>query len=181
MPITFLTGNTGKIKEIQAIIPAIKSMDLDLPEIQSLDAREVVTDKLRRAYYHHNGEFIVEDTSLYINSLKGLPGPLVKWFLKTVGCAGIATMAEAFGDGSAIAKTIIGYSNNKDDIHFFEGTISGTIVAPRGNEGFGWDPIFIPNGHSETFAEMSSSAKRKISMRQQAAIKLRTYLELQHN
>lgn len=71
--------------------------------------------------------------------MNGLPGPLIKWFLKTIGNQGLFKIAEAFKNYQAEAKTIVGYASTQGEIKYFEGVVKGTIVSPRG-EGFGWDP-----------------------------------------
>ena len=175
MSLYFITGNKGKLAEVQSILGNVEGLDIDLPEIQSLDAHEIIKAKLEEAKKHQQGEFIVEDTSLYLEALKGLPGPLIKWFMKTIGNEGLYKMAQAFGNPNAEAKTIIGYSNAQGEISFHEGVIKGTIVAPRG-EGFGWDPVFQPEGDSKTFGELSADEKNSFSMRKIALEKLREQL-----
>lgn len=164
MSLYFITGNKGKIAEVKNIFGDVEALDIDLLEIQSLDAHEIIRAKLEEAQKHQTGEFIVEDTSLYLEGLKGLPGPLIKWFMKTIGNDGLYKLAQAFGNFNAEAKVIIGYSNARGEISFHEGATKGTIVAPRG-EGFGWDPIFQPNGYSKTFGELSTEEKNSFSMR----------------
>lgn len=172
MSLYFITGNKGKLAEVQSILGNVEGLDIDLPEIQELDAHKIIQAKLEEAQKHQKGEFIVEDTSLYFESLNGLPGPLIKWFMKTVGNDGLYKMAESFGNFNAEAKTIIGYSDSQNNIQFFEGNIKGTIVSPRG-EGFGWDPIFQPDGYSKTFGELSAEEKNSFSMRKIALEKLK--------
>jgi non-canonical purine NTP pyrophosphatase (RdgB/HAM1 family) len=176
MNLYFITGNKGKLTEMQAIIPELKHLDIDLPELQEIDPKKIISAKLHEAFKHHSGEFIVEDTSLYLECLNGLPGPLIKWFLKTIGLDGIYKIAESFNNTKAVAKTIIGFAASEKEIHFFEGEISGNIVKPRGSNGFGWNPIFQPNGSEKTFAEMELNEKRKYSMREIAARKLHYFL-----
>jgi inosine triphosphate pyrophosphatase len=176
MTLYFITGNRGKLAEVQSILENVEALDIDLPEIQSLDAQEIIKAKLEEAQKHYTGEFIVEDTSLYFDNLNGLPGPLIKWFLATIGNAGLWQIAQSFGDTQAEAKTMIGYSNAQQEISFFEGTIRGAIVNPRG-EGFGWDPIFMPEGHERTFGEMTLAEKNVLSMRKMAVEKLKKHLE----
>lgn len=173
----FLTGNKGKLEEVKSILGDVEGLDIDLPEIQDIDAHEIIKAKLEEAKKHHRGEFIVEDTSVYLKSLNGLPGPLIKWFLKTIGIEGVAKIAEKLGDRDAEAKTIIGYSNKTGDVRFFEGAIGGSIVPPRGDGGFGWDPIFLPEGYSKTFGEMEREEKNSLSMRKIALEKLKEYLD----
>ncbi len=176
MALYFITGNKGKLKEVQEIIPTVEQLDIDLSEIQDIDAQVIVGAKLEEAQKHHQGQFIVEDTSLYLNCLNGLPGPLIKWFMKTVGNDGLYKIAKAFGNFQASAKTIIGIAKQNGSIEFFEGIIEGEIVEPRGDKGFGWDPIFQPTGHSKTFAEMDQLEKNKISMRRIALDRLKKVL-----
>ncbi|MDP2874441.1 MAG: RdgB/HAM1 family non-canonical purine NTP pyrophosphatase [bacterium] len=175
--IYFITGNPNKLKEVKLVLPSVEQLDIDLPEIQEVDAKEIIRNKLLEALNRTEGEFIVEDTSLYLTCLKGLPGPLIKWFLKTVGNEGLAEIAEKLGDTKAEAKTIIGYAKNREEIYFFEGSIKGRIVKPRGESNFGWDPIFLPDGHEKTFAEMSREEKNEISMRRVALNKLSEFLQ----
>jgi non-canonical purine NTP pyrophosphatase (RdgB/HAM1 family) len=176
----FITGNKGKFDEVKAILPEVEQLDIDLPEIQEIDAREVIKAKLAAAFAHREGEFIVEDLSLYLESLNGLPGPLIKWFLKTIGNEGLVNLAARLGNDRAVAKTIIGYAKGADDIRFFEGAIEGRIVAARGEGGFGWDPIFLPDGYDKTFGEMTLQEKNDISMRRIAANKLKEFLETEN-
>jgi XTP/dITP diphosphohydrolase len=83
-------------------------------------------------------------------------------------------LAETFGNNTE-AKTIIGYSDSSGNIDYFEGTIKGIIVSPRGT-GFGWDPIFQPEGYSKTFGELTAEEKNSVSMRKIAVEKLKEYL-----
>ncbi|OGY42244.1 MAG: hypothetical protein A2Y67_01620 [Candidatus Buchananbacteria bacterium RBG_13_39_9] len=154
----------------------VKQLDIDLPEIQEIDAQKIIRAKLREAFNHAKGEFIVEDTSLRLDCLHGLPGPLIKWFLQTIGNQGLAQLAGKLGNDKCEAETIIGYAKNPEEIYFFSGKIKGKIVEPRGETKFGWDPIFIPNGYDKTFAEMGSEDKNKISMRRMALNKLKEFL-----
>lgn len=176
MPLYFITGNKNKFEEIKSVIPNIEHLDMELPEIQETDSKKIIEAKLKEALNHQNGEFIVEDTGLYLDCLKGFPGPLVKWFLKKIGNDGLAQIAEKLGNSRAEAKTIIGYAKNHEEIYFFEGAVSGQIVSPRGKSDFGWDPIFQPDGHSKTFAEMEEEERRSLKMRRIAANKLKGFL-----
>jgi non-canonical purine NTP pyrophosphatase (RdgB/HAM1 family) len=177
MEIYFITGNKNKFDEAKSIMPDLEPRDIDLPEIQEIDAKVIIKEKLIEALKHKEAGFIVEDTSFYVDCLKGLPGPLIKWFLKTIGNDGLYTLVQAYGNPAAQAKTIIGYARAGDDIHYFEGVIEGTIVAPRGETNFGWDPIFQPAGQGRTFAEMSKEEKNTMSMRKMAFEKLKEFID----
>ncbi len=164
----FITGNKGKFQEVEKIIPQIKQLDIDLPEIQEIDAKKIAKAKLQEALKHKEGEFVLEDTSLYFDALNGLPGPLIKWFLKALGDEGLFDLLLKYKNNKAIAKTIVAYAKSKNKIYFFEAVLEGEIVKPRGENGFGWDKIFQPKNSVKTFAEMSDEEKNKISMRKMA-------------
>lgn len=172
--IQFITGNKNKFEEANKIIEGLEQLDIDLPEIQSTNPEEIIKAKLDEATKHHKGEFIVDDTSVYLNCLNGLPGPLIKWFLKTLGREGIYNLCNKMGDNNATAKTVIGYTNGKK-IEYFSGELKGKIVKPEGDN-FGWDPIFKPAGQDKTLALMSLDERNKIKMRAQALRQLKNYL-----
>ncbi len=172
----FITSNKNKLIEVKSIIADVEQIDLDLPEIQELDARKIIEEKLKEAVKNNSGEFFCEDTSLYINSMNGLPGPLIKWFLESVKDKGIFDLVERYEDKSAVAKTIIGYTDG-ENMAFFEGEVEGDIVSPRGDRAFGWDKLFQPKGSNKTFGEMTLEEKNKFSMRKKALIRLKNYLD----
>lgn len=175
-PILFITGNKGKLREVCDIIPSVQGRDIDLTEIQEIDARKVIAAKLAEAQKYHQGSaMMVEDTSLYLDTMHGLPGPLVKWFLKAVGTDGVYKLAETFGS-RATARTLIGYADEDGAVHFFAGEIRGMVVSPRGTGGFGWDSLFQPDGQAKTFAEMTPEEKRHYSMRKIAVHQLCAFL-----
>jgi len=176
MTLYFITGNKNKFKEASQAIPDLEQLDINLPEIQDIDPKEIIKAKLTEALLHKEGEFIVEDVSLVFDCIKPLPGPLIKWFVDSIGNEKLHEMTQKYGNPKAEAKAIIGYAKNKDEIYFFEGDVQGTIVAPRGPTHFGWDPIFQPEGHKETFAEIDPEIKSKISHRAKALAKLKEFL-----
>jgi inosine triphosphate pyrophosphatase len=179
MSLLFLTGNPGKLAGAKQVFPDITNLDIDLPEIQSLDGHEIIRAKLLEGLKHHDGELVVEDTSLYITALHGLPGPLIKWFLASLGNDGLAELALKFEDHSAEVRSIVGYAKSPDDIQFFEGSQTGQIVALRGDSGFGWNPIFQPAGSTKTYAEMTDDERAQVSMRNKAFQNLKQYLQNQ--
>ena len=168
MSLTFITGNADKFKEASSIIPHLEQVDLDLPEIQEMNPEVIIKAKLQEALKHYPQDVIVEDTSLYLDAFNGFPGPLMKWMMRAIGVQGIYDAVAATGKFGATAKTVIGYARTADDIQYFEGIIKGTIVAPRGDKGFGWDPIFLPENQTLTFAEMPQELKDTFSMRRLA-------------
>lgn len=174
--IHFVTGNKKKFEEAREILGDVEHLEMDLPELQDLDIKKVIEFKLKEALKHHVGPLIVEDTSLELEALNGLPGPFIKWFQKTIGDQGIVNLAEKLKNNKALARVIIGYAKSKSEIKFFEGKQEGTLVSPRGSNGFGWDVIFVPKGYDRTFAQMSKGEKNKISHRRKALQKLKEFL-----
>ncbi len=178
MATKFITGNKDKFKEISSMLAIpLEQLEIDLPEIQSLDAREVIKQKLLAAEKYERGEYLVEDTSLYLACLNyQLPGPFIKWFEKGITVDGIVKLVQKMRDDAARATTLIGYIGSDGEVIFFEGTLTGTIVAARGDKDFGWGPIFQPEGQQKTFGEMDRSEKHAISMRGIATRKLQVFL-----
>lgn len=155
----------------------LEQANIDLPELQEIDPHAIIAHKLEQARQHADGEYLIEDTSLYLHCLESkLPGPLIKWFEKTIGIPGIVTLTQKYQDTAAEAVTLFGYVDKEGQTHFFEGRLEGTIVQPRGDKDFGWGPIFQPVGMSKTFGEMDRDEKHSISMRGVALRKLKEFL-----
>jgi inosine triphosphate pyrophosphatase len=178
MALKFITGNKNKFEEIHSVLGVpMEQVSIDLPEIQSLDAREVIRQKLLAAEVREKGEYIVEDTSLYLSCLNyQLPGPFIKWFEKGITNDGIVRLAEKLGDDKARAAVLIGHIDIDGNVSFFEGVLEGKIVPARGGKDFGWGPIFQPEDSEKTFGEMERDEKHAISMRGIAARKLKDFL-----
>lgn len=170
-----VTGNAYKFQQIQDFFPESIQRDIDLPEIQSLDSEEIVTFKLNEAQKYLTNDILVDDTALHIEGLHGLPGPLVKWFLATVGRQGIADMAHQSGDVRAEAVATLGYRSAHGETIIVHGRQTGSIVAPRGQEQ-GWNPIFLPDGFDKTYGEMSLEEHYLCNMRVYALQQLDQYL-----
>lgn len=175
--IYFATGNAGKLRAVQAMLPIpVHQVVLDLPELQALDARAVIEAKARDAYRQLGKPVLVEDTALHVEAWGGLPGALITWFLQTVGNEGICRMMQGWENRAAVAVSAVGFSDGSA-FHCFTGEIAGRIVEqPRGEHGFGWDPIFEPDGLGKTFAEITPEAKVAVSMRRLAVERFRAYL-----
>lgn len=175
--IYFVTSNPKKLKEVEAILGIkLKQANIDIKEIQSLDVREVAIDKAKKAFQLLKKPVIVEDTGLYITSLNGFPGALAKWVLRTIGTKKLCKIVGKKRE--AIARTCVCFFDGRE-CKAFVGEIRGKIsLTPRGENGFGWDNIFVPIGHGKTFSEMGVKEKNKISMRKKALMKLKKDLLL---
>jgi non-canonical purine NTP pyrophosphatase (RdgB/HAM1 family) len=153
MDLTLVTGNTQKAKQFEQILGyTLKSAALEIPEIQSLDVREILEAKAREAYRQLQTPLIVDDVSLVIDELKGLPGPLIKWFLTTIGPEGICRLADTTHTRRATALVGIGYCD-ENGFQAFVGEGRGRIAdTPAGSGGFGWDSTLIQDGWNVTRA-----------------------------
>ncbi|XP_015588982.1 inosine triphosphate pyrophosphatase [Cephus cinctus] len=180
-PIVFVTGNAKKLEEFVAILGRnfprqVTSMKVDLPEYQG-DIEDICKNKCRAAADIVKGPVIIEDTCLCFNAMKGLPGPYIKWFLDKLGPEGLYTMLTGWEDKSAQAICTFAFCNGgpEDPIILFQGCTNGTIVSPKGPRDFGWDPCFLPEGKSQTYAELPREVKNKLSHRFRAIEKLKNY------
>merc|ERR1712137_1477145 len=177
VPLTFVTGNAGKLREFIKIMGNVDvvSNKVDLPELQE-DPDDISREKCKLAAEAVKGPVCVEDTCLCFNALNGLPGPYIKWFLDGVGHEGLNKMLAGFEDKTAYALCTFSYTAGPgEEIFVFRGETPGTIVPARGPNTFGWDPIFLPDGFDKTYAEMDSDTKNTISHRGRALEKLKKY------
>ena len=169
LPFTLVTGNPDKLVEAERIVGAKMTAEaIDLPEIQSMDVREVLGEKAREAWSRVRQPIVVEETALELDCLGGFPGPLVKWMLDTAGPEGIARCAAGMGDPHATARCLLLYYDGDRQVEG-EGIDPGTLVFPgRGTAGFGWDPVFLPDGSEHTYGELGVSEKDARGHRGQA-------------
>lgn len=168
-PFVLVTGNRGKIAEARlALGMDIEAVEVDLPEIQGLDLLEILTEKANIAWEIVKRPLVVEEAGLSLAAMNGFPGPLVKWMLEAMGAEGIARTAHALGDPRAIARCALLYKDAERTV-VAEGHTLGTLVLPgRGEHGFGWDPVFLPDGETRTFAELAGREKDAVSHRGKA-------------
>lgn len=164
-----VTSNSGKRLEAESILGhAVTACPLELPEIQSLDLLEVLHAKGEEALRRLGRPLVVEETGLFLSALNGFPGPLVKWFLEAAGPEGIARTAQALGDPRVEARCALLFTDGQRKV-VAEGVTAGRLVLPpRGAGGFGWDPVFQPEGETLTYGELSPEAKGRIGHRGRA-------------
>jgi non-canonical purine NTP pyrophosphatase (RdgB/HAM1 family) len=164
-----VTANPGKLDEARRIVgPALESVAIDLPEPQSLDMVAILEAKARAAWAEVRRPLVVEETGLELLALRGFPGPLVKWMLHATGPEGIARTALALGEPRATARCMLLHYDGKAGT-FAEGETHGSLVMPpRGEGGFGWDPVYVPDGSERTYGELPAEKKDQISHRGRA-------------
>ena len=188
MDLVFATHNKNKMKEIKALLPHyINLLSLDdigcneeIPETSDTIEGNAV---LKAEYVKHRYGYDVfaDDTGLEVKALDGAPGVFSARYAgeeknDQANMKKLLQELENKDDRYARFKTVIALNLN-DQQNLFVGICNGTIVDnARGNQGFGYDPVFQPEGHSKTFAEMSLSEKSGLSHRAKAFRDLITYL-----
>lgn len=168
MEIRFLSSNSHKIREVEAILGAVGVRIIPAPikieEIQTEDVQRLVRDKVLKAFESIGRPVFVEHTGLHLHGLNGLPGGLTQIFWDNLQADSFVTLVKNLGNHVVTAKTVIGYCDART-IHYFEGEVSGTVPdTPSGPRDFQWDCVFIPDGFSQTFADLGAT-KNDISMR----------------
>jgi len=171
-----VTTSKDKLVEINQILGTNHQVSkIDIPEIQSLDLDEVVTQKAMDAFKKIKRPVLVEDISFEIKALNGLPGPFIKFFLKTLGTEGTVKLVTKNKTDTIVTAAVAIYDGKK--LNLFKGKVDGTLSKKdRGTGGFGFDKVFIPKGYKKTFAEMPLSLKNKISHRGKALSKVKKFL-----
>jgi non-canonical purine NTP pyrophosphatase (RdgB/HAM1 family) len=176
--VVFITGNQHKADYLAKWLGMpINHQKVDLTEVQSLDVREVVEHKVREAYKVVGKPVLVEDVSLTFHALGRLPGTLVKWFLEELDNDGLCKLLNGYEDRAATASIMYGLFDG-ETVHMFGAEVLGSIPPePRGNLGFGWNAIFVPDGTDKTYAEMTDEELEPFSHRAKAVAKLKEFLQ----
>ena len=179
--LTFITGNVNKAEQLSRYLSfSVSHTKLDIPEIQSLDLEVVATKKAKAAYAIIGTPVLVEDTALTFEALNGLPGTLIKWFFESIGNEGLVKILTGYENRNAVAKTCFALCD-ENGVQLFLGECKGSVPnSPRGDSDFGWNPVFIPEGESLTWAEMTPDQSAVTSMRKKAIEKLQKYLEINY-
>jgi len=171
MKIRFLSANQHKLEEVRKILePAgveVLAVKEKIEELQTEDVERLVRDKLSKAFAIIGRPLFVEHTGLYLAGMNGLPAGLTQIFWDKLEADKFTALVRGIGDPSVTAKTVLGYCDGRQ-IHMFSGEVQGVVPEhPAGPRDFQWDCVFVPNGHTETFAEMGDR-KNEISMRRRA-------------
>ncbi|MBR4244490.1 MAG: RdgB/HAM1 family non-canonical purine NTP pyrophosphatase [Candidatus Methanomethylophilaceae archaeon] len=168
MKLKVITSNPGKVAEYQKAFDELgiemEHYRLPYDEVQTSDLEEVVNKGMDEIISKGVRNFIVDDTGLFIDSLKGFPGVWSAYAQKTIGNKGILKLMDGVEDRGAEFRCCIGCDIDGERI-VVVGVCRGYITeSEKGTDGFGFDPIFSPDGKL-TFAEMSIEDKNLISHR----------------
>lgn len=166
---TLVSGNKDKLSEWKRLLPdsvIVDNAEIDLDEIQSLDLRKIVERKAADAYNIIKKPVVVEDVSLGLDSLSGLPGPFIKFFNERMGAEGLYMLTHGKED-DAIVSCCVTYYDGKN-FTTIQADVRGRVVASRGAGGFGYDEVFMPEGSIKTYAQMTHDEKDSVSHRSKA-------------
>ena len=184
--IFFATGNVHKFNEVRSLLGpmgfAVALIRLKGDEVQSEDIKEIATKTVKNAYSQSKLPIFVEDAGLFIADLKGFPGPYAAYVFKTIQNRGVLKLMENVKVRQATFKSAIAYLDaTLNEPRVFEGFSEGKITDSErktgGEDGFGFDPIFQPDGSNKTFAEMTLSEKNGFSHRAKAVRNLLSWLK----
>lgn len=174
----FATGNIHKFNEVRSILSqhglAVGMLRLKGDEIQSESIKEIAEKSVKNAYARCNLPIFVEDAGLFIDALGGFPGPYAAYVYHTIHNGGILKLVENNADRHARFQSVIAYCDQQSGCQpkCFIGEVNGEITTierkEQGKSGFGFDPIFQPEGSAKTFAEMTIEEKNEYSHRAKA-------------
>ncbi len=182
MKTSFATSNEHKFKEARAILSSheitLEHFAFDHTEIRSDSLEEIALEALGHAYEKANGPVFVEDGGLFVDALNGFPGTFSGWALKKIGSEGILKLLDCEKNRAASFHACIAYTDGKITKTFFAEAKGAIALDKRGVSGFGYDPIFIPQGYKKTFAE-APKIKEMVSHRHKALMGLANFLKNQ--
>ena len=175
--IYFITSNKGKVWEAKQKFSNLNidiiQKDLGYPEIQADSLEEVALFGANHVQKIFDKPFILEDAGLFIDSLKGFPGVYSAYVYYKIGLAGILKLLDSKKNRNATFRSVYAFGKSGRKPLLFIGECKGTIShEEKGTHGFGYDPIFIPQGESMTFAQMQTNQKNLISHRGDSLNKL---------
>ena len=180
--IYFATGNKGKFAEATHIAKTfgitLKRMKTEKTEIQSDELEAIASFAAKCASETARHSVIAEDAGLFVNGLRGFPGPYSAYVFKTIGSDGVLNLLKGATDRSASFRAVVSFARPRGPPICFSGEVRGVIARrPRGSLGFGFDPIFVPTqADGRTFAEMNTLEKNLLSHRAKAFVKFFTWL-----
>jgi XTP/dITP diphosphohydrolase len=168
--IYFATSNYQKVIEASSILLKYNLKIIHLPieriEIQSPDLCEIASYSVSLIIKKINKPVFVEDTGLFIEKLKGFPGPYSSYVFKTIGNDGILKLMENEKNRNCIFKSVISYCKPNSEPKCITAEVEGLIAEKQRGKGWGYDPIFIPKEiGSRTYAEMELDDKNQVSHR----------------
>jgi XTP/dITP diphosphohydrolase len=166
----FATSNQHKFEEAELILNdfnfTLKRLPAKGVEVQSDSVFAIAKQAAKAAYAKWKRPLFVEDTGLFVKSLNGFPGPYASYVAATVGPSSLLKLIKGNAVRGAEFVTAVAFCNDGSYVRLFAGSLKGCVSRrPKGTGGFGFDPIFIPEGETRTLAEMSPDEKSAVSHR----------------
>jgi XTP/dITP diphosphohydrolase len=175
-----VTMNKHKLEEAAGLAGkygiTIYQIPLEKHEIQFPYLEEIALYAAREAFRLKKLPLIVDDSGLFVEALNGFPGPYSSYVYKTIGYTGLLKLMEGQENRRACFKTVIALILPPVEKLFIGETCGSITEEPRGHQGFGFDPVFLPEGCNRTYAEMSLEEKNSVSHRGKAFKRLAEYL-----
>jgi len=170
--IVLVTQNKHKLAELTPLFDEFdvpfETTTIEKFEIRSHDVEEIARAAAKHAYATLGKPVILDDTGFFVSALSDFPGAYAAFVLKAIGYEGILKLLEGEQNRSAKFVTAVGFYDG-EHLKTFVGEMCGSISAsPSGDEGFGYDPIFIPEEFTKTYAELTFNEKIGISHRSRA-------------
>jgi XTP/dITP diphosphohydrolase len=191
----YVTTNPGKVREAEEYLgETVSRLEYDYAEIQAGELGPIAARGAREAYRYADDAVLVDDAGLFVDALEGFPGPYSSYVEETLGVDRVWDLGADLDDRRASFRCTLAYCDGEPvdaspdpvgradravaaagsdetdtetlPVKLFEGVVRGRLVAPRGEGGFGYDPIFEHDG--TTFAEMSPAEKNAVSHRGRA-------------
>lgn len=174
----FATSNDEKFKEAQAILPyTLKRAEIFLDEIQDASIHQIVKRKVEDAYSLIGKPVFVDDVGLYLDVWDGFPGPFIKFLMKDNKNDLMLYMMRNEENRKVRVVSAVGFCDGKKT-EVFIGDVTGDLATePRGNEGWGLDPVIIPDGFDKTWSELGDNIKNTKSHRHNSLEKLQEFLK----
>lgn len=159
----FITSNEGKFREVREMASKygieIEWLKMEYIEPQGSSLEEIARLSAEMLAEKVEGEFVIEDSGLFVEALKGFPGPYSSYVFKTIGNEGILKLMEGVENRKAYFMAVVAYFDGKE-VRTFTGKVEGEISREmRGTQGFGYDPIFLYG--NKTFAEWQPRRRTK--------------------
>ncbi len=167
-----ITKNNYKYLEASLILRPygirLEQVPLSKEEIQAESLEKIALHAARKAYALLKRPLVVDDSGLFVEALRGFPGPYSSYVYKTIGYEGILALLGNSGNRRACFRTALALISPPVEKLFIGETCGIISREPMGSGGFGFDPVFIPEGRGKTYAQMTTTEKNAISHRGKA-------------
>lgn len=174
------TGNKGKVQELEDILKIpLEIANIEVDEVQSMDLEYVARKKAESAFKILKKPVVIDDVGVFIDAWNDFPGPFVKYIFLHLGNKKVLKLLAKEKNRKVIVRSVVGYHDGKK-VHTFLGEVKGKIAFKElGTDGWGFDPIIIPNGQTKTYAQMGNKKKNQLSHRRKAFDKFKEFLDSQ--